>query len=214
MKINLVEEWKLYENMWSESKQEKNSLTEGDKEFRSEYKKLLSTPEGREKLRAMSTEERLKLYQEDAAVDPVQQILNNTSNIGFEFEGFDRERYKDKWDPNTGHYTKDWTDSYDSFTYTQDATTVFEDIRDEMIPKYIDKVEQDSTVQECKKLYDAWQSSTEETEEETGDKFELFVAQNLEDLAVVFNEYLIEKYREAAEEWAEEHREPIESKDF
>lgn len=207
MKINLVEEWKLYETMWDTPKQEA-SLTEEESQFRSEYRRLMSTPEGREKLKAMSPEERLKLYRDDNAVDPVQQILNKTSDIEFEFDGFSRERYEDKWDYNTGHYTKDWTDDYDSFTYNQDATTVFEDIRDEMIPKYIDKVEQDLTVQECKKLYDAWQSSTEETEDETGDKFELFVAQNLEALAAVFNEYLVAKYAEDAENWAEENLEP------
>lgn len=207
MKINLVEEWKLYETMWDTPKQEA-SLTEEESQFRSEYRRLMSTPEGREKFRALSSEERLKLYNDDNAVDPVHQILSKTSDIEFEFDGFSRDRYEDKWDYNTGHYTKDWTDDYDSFTYSQDATTVFEDIRDEMIPKYIDKVEQDSTIQECKKLYDAWQNSTEETEDETGDKFDLFVAQNLEDLAVIFNKYLVEKYVEDAENWAEEHLEP------
>jgi hypothetical protein len=149
MKINLVEEWKLYETMWDTPKQEA-SLTE-ESQFRSEYQRLMSTPEGREKFKALSSEEKLKLYREDNAADPVQQILDKASDIEFNFGGFSRDRYEDKWSHTTGHYTKDWSDSYDSFTYMVDAVTVFEDIRDKMIPKYIDKVEQSPLIIECKK---------------------------------------------------------------
>jgi hypothetical protein len=162
MKINLVEEWKLYETMWDESRQE----------------------------------------------DPVQQILNKASDIEFEFGGFSRDRFKDKWSHTTGHYTKDWTDRYDNFTYMVDAITVFEDIRDKMIPKYIDKVEQSPLIIECKKVFDAWNNSTPETEAKTGEIFDLFIANNLEALAEVFNNQLKEEYEEEAENWAEENIEP------
>ena len=161
--------------------------------------------------------EEFKLYEtmwngeplkEDNGTDPIQQILSKIEDITFEFGGFDRERSEDKWSNTSGHYTNDWTDSYGHFNYSQDASIVFEDIRDKIIPEYIDKVEQVPLIQECRKLYYEWDNSTDETEDETGDKFELFIAQHLGDLASIFNDQLAEKYMEEAEAWAEEYLEP------
>lgn len=157
-----------------------------------------------EQLKGVSSKE----LQEDNEADPVHQILSKMEDIDFEFGGFDRERYEDKWSNTSGHYTNDWTDHYGYFNYSQDAMTVFEDIRDEIIPKYIDKVEQVPLIQECRKLYYEWNNSTDETEDETGAKFELFIAQHLEDLSYIFNDQLTEKYMEEAEAWAAEHLEP------
>lgn len=167
----------------------------------------------------MKLQEEFKLYETmwgNDGVDPVQQILDQTPDIEFNFEGFDRERFEDRFDPNSwyGHYTKDWTDTYGDFTYKVDSSTVFEDIRDEIIPKYIDKVEQSELTIECKKVYEAWENSTNETESETGEAFEIFVAKNLKDLADIFEEYLLEKYIEDAENWAEENEEPIDYRDW
>ena len=169
----------------------------------------------------MKWQDEFKLYENmwetnNVKQDPVQQILDQTPDIEFDYAGFKRERSEDHFDPNSlyGHYTKDWTDSYGSFTYKVDAITVFEDMRDEMIPSYLDKVEQSDLTAECKKVYDAWYNATEETEAETGEAFELFVAKNLETLAKVFEEYLLEKYAEDAEDWAEKNLEPIDFSDW
>jgi hypothetical protein len=187
-----------------------------EKQFRSEYKKLMSTPEGREQYKTLPLEQRIELMQADRAVDPVDQILQKTPDIPFEYEGFDSEWSKDHFDPNSwyGHYTTDGVDHYGDYSYKVDATTVFEDIRDDMIPKYLNKVPSSELVIECKKLYDAWNNSTDETEEETGEAFEVFIAKNLEELAEIFNKPLSAQYAENAQEWASEHLEPMDDWDY
>ena len=208
--MKLQEEFKLYETMW----EDEQPLKEEVPEFRSEYARLMSTPEGREKFKAMSSDEKVKLYKEDNEADPVQQILDKASAIEFDYSGFSEDNFEDKWNDISGHYTVDWVDTFGDFTYEVDAVTVFEDIRDDMIPTYLNKVKQSELVTECKKVYDAWYNSTEDTEEAAGEAFELFVAKNLEDLALLFEGYLLVKYAEDAREWARMNLEPIDPRDW
>ena len=187
-----------------------------EKQFRSEYKRLMSTPEGREQYKALPLEQRVELVRADRAVDPVDQILHKTPDISFEYEGFDLEWSEDHFDPNSwyGHYTTDGVDHYGDYAYKVDATTVFEDIRDDMIPDYLDKVPSSELTTECKRLYDARENSTEETEDETEEAFEIFIAKNLEQLAEIFSNPLTDKYAEQAQKWASEHLDPMDDWDY
>lgn len=150
------------------------------------------------------------------AASPVDQILHKTPNIIFEYEGFDSDYSEDHFDPNSwyGHYTTDGVDHYGNYDYKVNATTVFEDIRDYMIPDYLDKVPSSELTTECKRLYDACENSTEETEDETEEAFEVFIAKNLEKLAEIFNKPLTDRYAEQAQEWASENLEPIDDWDY
>jgi hypothetical protein len=147
---------------------------------------------------------------EATEVDPVQQKLNELEDYEFEYDGFEREWYEDRFDPNSwyGHYQVGGTHSYGSYTYKQDAVTVFEDVRDEMIPKFADKVKQSDLIKKCKELDYAAEHATDDTEDAAIEALELFIVENLDDLVDEFYQPLLAKYAEQAREWAEEHLDP------
>lgn len=141
-------------------------------------------------------------------LDPIDQLLFETSAIELNFNGFDRDAFQDKFDPNSGHYTVDWTNHYGDFTYEVSAVSIFEKLRDEIIPKHMSKFEGNEIVDKFKILYQNWEASTKETEEETCSKMEMYLAENLDEFVEIFNEQLLEEYEENAEEWAYDHMEP------
>lgn len=146
--------------------------------------------------------------EEAAELDPVSKILKETSDIELEYNGFSIEDVEDRFDPTSdyGHYQRISTSNYDDFTYTVEAWEVFKVLRDDIIPFYADKVPSHEKLEEYKKLMQAWETSTEETEEATGDAMELYLADNLEYFVEIFERQLKAFYREEAEEWAADHQ--------
>ena len=187
-----------------------------EKQYRSEYKRLMSTPEGREKYKNLSPDERYDLIQADMAIDPVNAKLREYSESDFEFDyegGFEREWHQDHFDPyTTQHYTTGGVDYWDDFTYQVDPVSVFEVIRDDF-PNYVDKVPANDIITKCKALYTAWQNSTDDTEEETSDAYELFIAEHLEELAEIFYDQLHDYFADNAEEYAINNLDPHDPKD-
>ena len=194
--MKLHEEFKEYETLW-----DTHSLTE-EKEFRSELARLYSTPEGREQLKNMSTEERQALYKADREVDPVQKVLDATPDFELEYEGYEYEWCEDHFDPGSwyGHYQTTGYDYVDDFVYSVDATSIFELLRDTIIDKYADKVDKSELLDTYKALEKAWKDSSEETEDEACEAMELFLAKNLEDFFYLFEEQVSNYYDDAAHE--------------
>lgn len=197
-RMNMYETWDELEKLNEE------------KEFRSEFARLMSTPEGREEFHALPPEKRSELIKADTEADPVQKILNDTPDFEFEYEGFERDWYEDRFDPNSwyGHYQVGGTDYYSDYTYSKDAGDVFEDLRDTIIDKYIDKVTDSELLAKYRELKKAWDESDDETEDAACEALEVFIAENLELLVDIFYDQLTEHYAEDAEEWAYEHLDP------
>jgi dsDNA-binding SOS-regulon protein len=188
--MKLHEEFKEYETLWDAP-----ALTE-EKEFRSEYARLCSTPEGRAQLKAMSIEERQALYKADREVDPVQKVLDAIPDFELEYEGYAYDWYEDHFDPGRdyGHYQTTGTDYVDDFVYSVDATDMFETLRDVIIDKYADKVGKSELLDTYKILEKAWEDSSEENEEEACEAVELFLAKNLEDFFELFEQQVYKYY--------------------
>ena len=171
-----------------------------EKQFRSEYQKLMSTPEGREQLKNMPWEKRKELLDADREVDPVEQILKQFPDYDLEYEGYDYEWYRDKWNYNTMNHDQDYgTDHYDDFTYSVDATSLFETVFDILQEKVKEPTESD-LMKKCKELMQAWWqvSNDADKEAEPLEAVELFVAQNLEYFADMCYEELLTEYEDQA----------------
>ena len=186
----------------------KKSLKE-EREFRSEFARLMSTPEGRKELDTMPRDEWTKLLLADRAADPVEQLLNKTKDYELDYKSFSRDWEEDKFDPNSayGHYQDYGTDYYSDFSYPVKAHTLYEYLNDLLA----EKVKEPSTSElmaEYKKLYQAWQSATGEAEDIALEALELFQAQNLYDLADLYIDEVKEHFSEDAYDWASENLEP------
>jgi hypothetical protein len=83
--------------------------------------------------------------------------------------------------------------------------SVFEVVRDEMLSKMPDKISNAELAAEYKKLEAAWMNSTKETEDETGEILDLFIAKNLEAFVDDFYTELKAYYYENAYDWARDN---------
>ena len=208
--MNLFEEFELYEKLWNTK-----TLTE-EKTFRSEYAELCATPEGREKLRAMSLKDWNALIAADREADPVIKELETLGDFEFEYDGFDSEWYEDRFDPGSwyGHYQVGGTYSYPDFTYTVSPEDVFETLRDSIIGKYADKVKPTEILSTYLQLEKTWSEADDDNEDELGEAIDLYLAKNLNAFVDLFMEQLSEYYQEDAHEWAEENLDPVEEDDY
>lgn len=204
--MNLFEEFNLYEGLWDTT-----TLTE-EKTFRSEYAKLCSTPEGREKLKAMSLEDRYALIKADQEADPVQKEINTFNDFEFEYGGFSSEWYEDHFDPGSwhGHYQTGGSYQYPDFTYTVAPSEVFDTLNDIILPKYADKVKPNELLTTYLQLEKAWSESNNENEAELGEAMDLYLAENLDAFVDLFMEQLSEYYQDDAYKWAEENLDVLE----
>lgn len=158
---------------------------------------------------AVETKENLT---EDATNDTAAAyaLLTKIGEVEIEFPEFEHEWFKDRTDAR-GEYRQDYgTDVYPAFTFKVDATTVFEDLREAIIPEYKDKVNKSDLLTQYLKLDQA----SEDGSTETANALDFFLAQHLEDFVEIFNKALVERYEEAAHEWALEHLEPEDPADY
>lgn len=184
----------------------REALTE-EKVFRSEYKRLMSTPEGRKQYKEMPFEQRQALYKADCEVDPVDQILKKTPDYELEYEGFEEDWYEDHFDPGSyyGHYQTGGVYNVDDFIYKIDAVTLYEFLADFLNGKlketspYTLTNEYNKLAQAC---IDAEGTDEEEVVNEVAD---VFLAQNLHDFAEIYYEDLLKYYHDDAYEWARDH---------
>jgi hypothetical protein len=172
--MKLFEEFKEYENMWDSDEPVKE-------EFRSEYQRLMSTPEGRAQLDAMDVHDRYRLSRDDMAVDPFYVALEPLGN-DIEME-------------------------YDDFTYTWDTVGVFEAMRDDILPKHASKEASGpnaALIAEYQKFEKAWEEAKPgEEENRAAEEEDLFIAKNLGKFIEIFNEELLDHFADQAYEWYE-----------
>lgn len=154
-----------------------------------------------EKLWDDVTEEDKKLSED---LDPADKVLMETDDFELEYEGFEAEWEKDHFDPGSwhGHYQTRGTQYYPSYTYDVDAISMFETIRDYMLPEYSSKYSNIKEVKEYNRLLKIWENSSEETEDEASAAVDLYLATNLSEFVDTFIEELTDHYAEAAHEWA------------
>lgn len=154
--------------------------------------------------------------EEAAEPDSVDKILWNIPDIEFSYDGFSEDQYEDHFDPGlwNGHYQTSETVHFPDYTYTKDAVSVFEALRDEIIPKYKDKVSNNKLLDEYLALVQAWEDSTDETESETSDAMDLFLAAHLIDFVSMFEDKLINYYADSAEEYALDNITPQSDKEY
>lgn len=141
--------------------------------------------------------------------DPVDQELEKLDDYELEYEGFEDDEVTDGFDPNSwyGHTQKVKTYYFDDFTYKVEAKDLFEYLMDFLQ----DKIEESSTsaiMNEYKKLAQAWWDAEGEEERRACAVVELYVAQNLFELADLYYNDIQEHYSEEAYEWALEHLNP------
>lgn len=214
MKITRTELKEMIKEVLREELSKKPLVEE--KEFRSELRKLWSTPEGRAKYDSMTWDERIPLHNEDRKVDPVDIALAKLDDFELEYGGFDREWHKDHWDPNSdyGHYTVDGADYYDDFTYKVEATDMFE---------YLTTcLEQEKNpgrspfIKEYFRLTDIWEAapdySIESTEAE--DAMNLYLINNIDEFFKIYEEDIYDHFQEDAYDWAGDHLHPVDPADW
>lgn len=155
----------------------------------------------------------MKLYEEFKeyenlweAYEPteVDNILWAINDFEFDYEGWEETGVKPGFDPGTsdGYYETEETYEHDDFTYKVDAVSMFEVLRDEILPEHSNKISNSALAVEYKNLETAWENSTKETEDEAGEALDLFLANNLEILVEDFYDELKEYFSERAYEWA------------
>jgi hypothetical protein len=135
-------------------------------------------------------------------LDPVDQILNKLPDYELEYEGYDYEWYRDKWNYNTMDHDQDYgTDHYDDFTYSVDATSLYETVF-EILQEKVSGPVTDKLMIECKKLMQAWWQVSDDKDKEAEPlaAVELFVAQNLFEFADMCYEELLKEYEDSAYE--------------
>lgn len=189
--MKLYEEFKEYETLWEE------------KEFKSEYARLMSTPEGRAQFDAMSPKDKVELYRLDRAADPVNKILDSYKDFEFEYKGFEYEWFKDKFDPFRwhGHYQETGIDEHPDFTYTVDATTIFDHLGLVLNDPDVEHKEA-KEVAEYLRLLQIYKDTTGEDEEAAEEALSLYLATNLETFVEIFYDELLKYFEDDAYEWA------------
>ena len=202
---SLFEELKLYEEMWEESK----PLTEEEKTFRSEYARLWSTPEGREQYKNLPLETRLQLSKEDREADPVYKTLDTTPDFDLEYDGFADEWCKDHFDPGSwyGHYQTCGTNHYSDFVYSVDAQSMFETLRDTIIPMH-GKLGMDELLDNYLNMEKVWEDAEGAEADALEEELDLLLAKNLDHIFEMFVEEITAHYYDDAYEWAREHLDP------
>lgn len=135
------------------------------------------------------------------------KLLLAMDDFEFEYDGWSEDGYEDHFNPNSyyGHYQTRKTYEHNDFTYTVDAVSVFETVRDEMLPNMPDKISNAELAAEYKKLEAAWTNATKETEDEAGEILDLFIAKNLDAFVDDFYTELKAYYRENAYDWARDN---------
>lgn len=181
-----------------------NTVLKEEKEFRSEYARLMSTPEGREKYFSLPYEEQNELRKADRAMNPVARELDALDDFRLEYDGFEYEWFEDHFDPGRwhGHYQTSGTDYHDDFIYKVDPSTMFETMRDNIIPKFASKYPTDKLLSEYNKLDNLFQNAGPEEEDKLGEACDLFLAQNLESFVDLFLDEVTEYFSEDANDWA------------
>ena len=181
-----------------------------EKEFRSELRKLWSTPEGRAKYDSMTWDERRPLHDEDSKVDPVELALAELEDFDLEYDGFDDDWAEDHFDPNSwyGHYQKTGTNSYRGFTYTVEAADMFE-----YLTTCLEREKnpgRSSYIKEYFRLSDVWEAtpdySIESTEAE--DAINLYLINNIDEFFKLYEEDVYDHFQESALDWARAHLSP------
>lgn len=189
------------------------------KEADSEFARLMQTPEGRAKFsnlprkeqNALQKAHRVACYEKQG--DQVMKILTEIETIPLEYDGFENDWYEDHFDPNSsyGHYQTGGTNSYGSFTYEADAVTVFEYLRDSLLPEQAGK-KSNSLLAEFKRLNDICDSIDYKTQadafEKAGEELEIFIVQNLDEFVDMFMEDILDYFAEGAQEWALDNLDP------
>jgi hypothetical protein len=206
--MKLYEEFKEYENLWDESLKE-------EKEFRSEYARLRSTAEGRAELERLRQTDRAafrKIFEADCELDPVnklaEKVINSLPDIEFEYDGF----YADFDEPAY----------YSDFTYSVEAGDVYLLITGEykdsgykyFTSKCSKKVLANKTVQKWIELNKAYENASIADEDDAWETLGIFEIENFEELVDLFSDVLHDYYKEEAQEWAIDCREPVDDDYF
>lgn len=137
-------------------------------------------------------------------------LLDKMGEVEIEFPGFEHEWFKDRADARGQHVQDSGTDFYPAFTYSADATAVFDNLRDTIIPKYKDRVEKSELLTQYLKL----EQASENGDTDAANNLDFFLAQHLEDFVEIFNKGLVKQFKEEAQEWALENLEPDDLADF
>ena len=142
------------------------------------------------------------------SADPVDEILAKTPDYELEYEGYDEDWYKDKWNYNTMSHDQDYgTHHIPDYTYAVDAVSLFEYLVDLLQEKAKEPITNE-LMAEYKKLMDAWYKAEGEEEDRASAAMELYIAQHLHEFAELYEEEIAEKYSDAAYEWSLENVEP------
>ena len=165
----------------------------------------------------MSTAERSALVKAHNETFPYNAILKKMPAFELEYKGFDREWYKDRFDPNLwgGHYTENGTDHIDDFTYEVEAEEMFEFVRD-LVDESITKgtAPKSELIDELAKRFPPKQYTSTEEEQADNDAYDLFIAKHLEEFVELFMDDVLEHFQDEAYQWAEEHLEPADDDDY
>lgn len=166
---------------------------------------------------------------ENETKDPVDELLAKIPCIVLDYSSFTREYAQDHFDPRHGHYQTSKDYLWPEFEYEVDTVSMFETVRDDIIPDYINKVKPSlskykyntsftkslATLDtELKNLYTTYKNASPETEAEACQALELFIAQNLESIVILFENWIKEYYAEDAEEWAENNLDSMDPRDY
>ena len=218
---SFAEEFNLFENMWDqELPNNEPQETKQEEEPDADFMQLIATPEGIAELLDYHTEYRLKIHKIASQADPkalsetidklVNKLLNEHEDFELEYSGFEKDWHEDHFDPTSlyGHYDTGYTAQYDDFTYRKDAVSIFELIRDTILPKYMDdpKYKNYSVVSDYAELEEAYDKATSEEEQQIIiDEQELLLAAELADFYDIFEKVIISEYENDAYEWAEDN---------
>jgi hypothetical protein len=195
--MKLYEEFKEYENLWE------------DAEYRSEYARLMATPEGRAELNKMPLEKRLELRKADKDVDPVEIALKKKAKVELEYDGFEDEWSEFHNDPMSdyGFYETAHASSCDDFTFEVEPGDMLEFLL-EFITECVDNgtAPNNELINTYKELDKAYAETTEYVAEKQAlEALSLFVVENLEAFVEMFYDRIKEHYEEQAMEWALDH---------
>jgi hypothetical protein len=148
---------------------------------------------------------------QEAEEDPVLEILNKIPTVEFKYDSYTRESSTDHFNPVDGHWTTSSSARVPGFEYSVDSWTVYEDLRDMIIPKYENKVPKNELLT---KYLDLQQNYVAEIEDEFYTPAEIFLAENFDAFVDMFINQLSDYYEDAAMEWAEENVDPEEYDDY
>lgn len=143
-------------------------------------------------------------------LDLVGQELKKISDYEIEYEGFDEDWYRDKWNYSSDRHDQDsGTYRFNDFTYKVAAVDLFEFLID-FLQKKAEEPITSALMTEYKKLMDAWYNSEEgEEEARTSEALDLYTVRNLHELAELYYDDVKEYFSDQAHEWAKEYLDPV-----